>query len=154
MFGARAIATSSSDEKLDKTKNLGADEIINYKKTPDWDSEVLRLTNRIGVDHVVEVGGAGTLSKSLNSVRVAGHVAVIGVLAGAGEFDPRSILMKAVRVQGILIGSRQMFEEMNNAIKTNRLRPVIDKTFAFKEVTDALRYMESGRHFGKIVVRF
>jgi NADPH:quinone reductase-like Zn-dependent oxidoreductase len=154
MFGARAIATSSSDEKLEKAKNLGADEIINYKKSPDWDKEVLRLTNRIGVDHVVEVGGAGTLSKSLNSVRVAGHVVIIGVLAGAGEFDPRSILMKAVRMQGILVGSRQMFEEMNNAIRTNRLRPVIDKIFAFKETAEALKYMESGRHFGKIVVRF
>jgi NADPH:quinone reductase-like Zn-dependent oxidoreductase len=154
MHGARVIVTSSSDKKLEKAKDLGADEIINYKKTPDWDKEVLSLTNRIGVDHVVEVGGAGTLSKSLNSVRIGGHVAVIGILAGAGEFDPRSVLMKAVRMQGILVGSRRMFEEMNNAIEGNRLKPVIDKTFAFKEVSEALRYMESGLHFGKIVVRF
>ena len=154
MHGARVIATSSSDEKLEKAKDLGADEIINYKKTPEWDKEVLSLTNRIGVDHVVEVGGAGTLSKSINSVRVGGHVAVIGVLAGAGEFDPRSILMKSVRMQGILVGSRRMFEEMNNAIEGNRLKPVIDKTFAFKEASEALRYMENGSHFGKIVVRF
>jgi NADPH:quinone reductase-like Zn-dependent oxidoreductase len=154
MHGARVIATSSSDKKLEKAKALGADEIINYKTTPEWDKEVLRLTNRIGVDHVVEVGGAGTLSKSLNSVRVGGHVVVIGVLASAGEFDPRSILMKSVRMQGILVGSRQMFEEMNNAIEGNRLKPVIDKTFAFKETPEALRYMENGSHFGKIVVRF
>ena len=152
MHGARVIVTSSSDQKLTKAKNLGADEIINYTKAPDWDKEVLRLTNRIGVDHVVEVGGAGTLSKSFNSVRIGGHVAVIGVLAGAGEFDPRSILMKAVRMQGILVGSRRMFEEMNSAIVGNRLKPVIDKTFAVSEASEALKYMESGSHFGKIVI--
>ncbi len=152
MHGARVIVTSSSDQKLTKAKNLGADERINYTKTPDWDKEVLRLTNRIGVDHVVEVGGAGTLSKSFNSVRIGGHVAMIGVLAGAGEFDPRSVLMKAVRMQGILIGSRRMFEEMNSAIVGNRLKPVIDKTFAFSEASEALKYMESGSHFGKIVI--
>jgi NADPH:quinone reductase-like Zn-dependent oxidoreductase len=153
MHGARVIITSSSDQKIAKARDLGADEAINYKNHPDWDKEVLRLTNKAGVDHVVEVGGAGTLSKSLNSVRLAGHVAVIGVLAGAGEFDPRSILMKAVRMQGILVGSRAMFEEMNKAIMLNQLKPVIDKTFAFQEAPDALRYMESGSHFGKIVIR-
>jgi NADPH:quinone reductase-like Zn-dependent oxidoreductase len=152
MHGARVIVTSSSDQKLAKAKDLGADEIINYTRTPEWDKEVLRLTNRIGVDHVVEVGGAGTLSKSFNSVRIGGHVAMIGVLAGAGEFDPRSILMKAVRMQGILIGSRRMFEEMNSAIVGNRLKPVIDKTFAVSEASEALKYMESGSHFGKIVI--
>jgi NADPH:quinone reductase-like Zn-dependent oxidoreductase len=154
MHGARVIVTSSSDKKLGKAKDLGADETINYKQTPDWDKQVLSLTNGIGVDHVVEVGGGGTLPKSLISVRHGGHVAVIGVLAGVGDFNPRSVLMKAVRMQGILIGSRQMFEDMNNAIELNRLKPVIDKTFAFREACDALRYMESGSHFGKIVVRF
>ena len=152
MHGARVIVTSSSDQKLAKAKNLGADEIINYKKILDWEKEVLRLTNRIGVDHVVEVGGAGTLSKSLSSVRIGGHVALIGVLAGAGDFDPRGVLMKAVRLQGILVGSCQMFQELNKAIEGNRLKPVIDKTFAFKEASEALRYMERGSHFGKIVV--
>ena len=154
MHGARAIVTSSSDEKLKKAKALGADETINYRKTPDWDQEVLSLTNGIGVDHVVEVGGAGTLSKSLNSVRIGGQVAIIGVLAGAGDFDPRSILMKSVRLQGILVGSRRMFEDMNNAVELNKLRPVIDKKFAFKEAPEALSYMESGSHFGKIVITF
>jgi NADPH:quinone reductase-like Zn-dependent oxidoreductase len=153
LHGARVIITSGSDEKLAKAKSLGADEIINYKKIPEWDREVLRMTNKVGVDHVVEVGGAGTLSKSVNSARIAGHVAVIGVLAGAGEFDPRSILMKAVRMQGILVGSRQIFEEMNKAITGNRLKPVIDKAFGFTEAPEALRYMESGSHFGKIVIR-
>jgi NADPH:quinone reductase-like Zn-dependent oxidoreductase len=153
MHGARVIVISSSDNKIEKAKALGADETINYKKTPEWDKEVLSLTNRIGVDHVIEVGGAGTLSKSLNAVRIGGHVVVIGVLAGAGDFDPRSILMKSVRMQGILVGSRRMFEDMNHAIESNRLKPVIDKTFAFREAPEALRYMESGSHFGKIVVR-
>jgi len=153
MHGARAIVTSSSDQKLAKAKDLGANELINYKKNVDWDKEVLRLTDRIGVDHVVEVGGAGTLSKSLNAVRIGGHVVVIGVLAGAGEFDPRSVLMKAVRMQGILVGSRRMFEEVNKAVECNRLKPVIGKTFTFQEAAEALRYMESGAHFGKIVVR-
>jgi len=154
MHGARVIATSSSDEKLEKAKRLGADEIINYKRTPDWDKEVLRLTDKLGIDHVVEVGGAGTLSKSLNAVRIGGHVAVIGILAGAGEFDPRSILMKAVRMQGLLVGSRRMFEEMNKAVESNGLKPVIDKTFAFEDAAAALRYMETGAHFGKVVVKF
>jgi NADPH:quinone reductase-like Zn-dependent oxidoreductase len=154
MHGARVIATSSSDKKLDMAKELGADEIINYAKTPEWDKEVLRLTERIGVDHVVEVGGAGTLPKSLNAVRIGGHVALIGVLAGAGGLDPRSVLMKAVRMQGILVGSRQMFEDLNRAIEGNRLKPVIDRTFEFTEVVQALKYMESGAHFGKIVLRF
>jgi NADPH:quinone reductase-like Zn-dependent oxidoreductase len=154
MHGARVIATSSSDEKLKKLKVLGADETINYKKTPDWDREVLNLTNGIGVDHVVDVGGVGTLSKSLKSVRLGGHVAVIGLLESRGEFDPLAILSKAVRTQGILIGSRKMFEDMNRAIEANQIKPVIDKTFAFGEAREALKYLESGSHFGKIVITF
>jgi NADPH:quinone reductase-like Zn-dependent oxidoreductase len=152
--GARVIATSSSDEKLERARALGADVTINYRNTPDWDKEILRLTNRTGVDHVVEVGGAGTLAKSLNSVRVGGHVALIGVLAGGGDFDPRSILMKSIRVQGLLVGSRWMFEEMLSAIEAGRVKPVIGKTFAFAEAREALRYMESGAHFGKIVIKY
>jgi NADPH:quinone reductase-like Zn-dependent oxidoreductase len=154
LHGARVVATSSSDEKLERAQALGADIMINYRSAPDWDREVLSLTNRAGVDHVVEVGGAGTLAKSLNSVRVGGHVALIGVLASGGDFDPRSILMKSIRVQGIYVGSRRMFEEMNSAIEANGMKPVIDKTFAFDEVREALRYMESGSHFGKIVIKY
>ncbi len=154
MHGARVIITSSSDEKLERARGLGADETINYRATPDWDKEVLRLTDKLGVDHVVEVGGAGTLSRSLNAVRVGGHVCLIGVLAAGGDFDPRGILMKNVRVQGIFVGSRLMFEEMNRAIAANRMRPVIDRTFAFDEAREALGHMESGSHFGKIVVRY
>jgi len=155
MHGARVVATSSSDEKLEKAGKLGADETINYRQTPDWDKEVLRLTGRIGVDHVVEVGGSGTLAKSLNSVRVGGHVALIGVLAnGEGDFNPTGILMKGVRVQGIFVGSRHMFEDLNKALEANQLKPVIDKLFPFTEAREALQYMESGSHFGKIVIQF
>lgn len=154
MHGARVLATSSSDDKLEKARELGADHTINYQQTPDWDKEVLRLTSKIGVDHVVEVGGSGTLAKSLNSVRVGGHVALIGVLASGGDFDPRTILMKGVRVQGVFVGSRHMFEDLNNAIQANQMKPVIDKLFAFTEVREALQYMESGSHLGKLVVTY
>jgi NADPH:quinone reductase-like Zn-dependent oxidoreductase len=154
MHGAQVIITSSSDEKLERARELGASETVNYRKTPDWDKEVLSLAGKRGVDHVVEVGGAGTLSKSLNCVRVGGHVPLIGVLASGGSFDPRIILMKGVRVQGIFVGSRQMFEEMNRAIEINKMKPVVDRVFAFEEVREALKYMESGSHFGKVVIRF
>lgn len=152
-FGAKTIITSSSDEKLQRAKELGADELINYKETPDWDAKVLELTEKRGVDHIVEVGGAGTLQKSLNAVKMGGHIAAIGVLAGKGEFNPATILMKTVRLQGIFVGSRQMFEQMNQIIQQFHIKPVIDKVFDFDEVKDALEYMESGSHFGKIVVK-
>jgi len=153
LFGARVIATSSSDEKLARVKELGADEMINYKTRDDWDKAVLEITAKRGVDHVVEVGGTGTMAKSVNAVSAGGHIAVIGVLTTSGDFNPISILMKAVRMQGILVGSREMFEEMNRAIEVNKLKPVIDKVFEFRGVREALKYMESGAHFGKIVVR-
>lgn len=151
--GAKTFITSSSDEKLQRAKNLGADELINYKRELDWDKKVLELTEKRGVDHVVEVGGAGTLQKSLNAVRMGGHIAVIGVLAGKGEFNPTMVLMKAVRLQGIFVGSRLMFEEMNRFIEQHQIKPAIDRVFAFSETKDALKYMESGAHFGKIVVK-
>jgi NADPH:quinone reductase-like Zn-dependent oxidoreductase len=154
VLGTRIIITSSSDEKLEKAKELGATDLINYKKREDWDKSVLELTEKRGVDHVVEVGGAGTMAKSLNAVKVGGHIAVIGVLSGSGEINPVHILMKIVRMQGIYVGSRQMFEAMNNMFtQHNHLKPVIDKTFEFGDVKDALKYMESGAHFGKIVVK-
>jgi len=153
VYGCRAIVTSSSDEKLERAKELGADDLVNYKETPDWDKRVLELTEKRGVDHVVEVGGAGTLQKSLNAVKMGGHIAVIGVLSGAGEINPVSILMKAVRLQGIFVGSREMFEAMNRLFSEHRLNPVIDKVFPFDEAREALKYMESAAHFGKIVIK-
>ena len=154
LHGARVIVTSSSDEKLVRARGLGADETINYRTTPDWDKEVLRLTNGAGADLVIELGGAGTVAKSVNSVRIAGCVALIGVLASGGGFNPVSLLMKGVRMQGVFVGSRQMFEDMNRAIAVNALKPVIDKTLPFAEAREALKYMESAAHFGKIVIQF
>ena len=151
--GARVIATSSSDEKLARVRLLGADETINYKTTPDWDAEVLRLTGGAGVDHVVEVGGAGTMPRSCNAARAGGLVSVIGVLAPGEGLNPVQVLMKTLRVQGIFVGSRQMFEELNRAVALARLKPVIDRTFAFGQVREALDYMRSGAHLGKIVIR-
>lgn len=152
-LGARVIATSGSDKKLARVRDLGADETINYRSTPDWDQAVLELTGGIGVDHVIEVGGVGTLARSVRSVRTGGHIALIGALDTVGEFNPIPVFMKAIKMQGIFVGSRSMFEAMNRKICEQRLKPVIDRTFAFGEVRDALRYMKSGSHFGKIVVR-
>ncbi len=154
MTGASVIATSSHDEKLERVKSMGASDGINYKTHPDWDSKVLEITNKAGVDHIVEVGGAGTLARSFKAVRKGGHISLIGVLAGAtAEVNPMPILMKNIRVQGIFVGSRKMFEDMNRAIALNNLKPVIDRVFEFKEIKEALKYMESGAHFGKICIR-
>jgi NADPH:quinone reductase-like Zn-dependent oxidoreductase len=152
MFGARVIATSSSDEKLARLKDLGADEVINYRSREDWETAVLEMTSKRGVDHVVEVGGAGTLERSVSAVRVGGHVALIGALTGASSFNPIPVFMRSVRLQGIFVGSRLMFEEMARALTVNDLRPVIDRVFGFDEAGAALKHMESGSHFGKIVV--
>ncbi len=151
--GAKTIITSSSDEKLGQADVLGANHLINYKENPDWDDAVLVYTEKSGVDHVVEVGGAGTLQKSLNSVKMGGHIAVIGVLAGKGDFNATSILMKAVKMQGIFVGSRVMFEQMNDFIGEHLIKPIVDKVFGFGDAREALRYMESGSHFGKIVIK-
>ena len=154
MFGARAIVTSSSDEKLEKAYSLGASDGINYRETPEWDEKVLELTGGRGVDYVVEVGGPGTLNKSLSAVRMGGYVAMIGVLTGGGgEITTASILRKSIRIQGIYVGSRAMFEAMNRAISLHGLKPVVDRVFDFEEAPDALRHMESGAHFGKICIR-
>jgi NADPH:quinone reductase-like Zn-dependent oxidoreductase len=153
LHGARVIATSSSDEKLERVRAMGAQATINYRKMPEWDKEVLRLTGRVGVDHVVEVGGAGTLARSCNAARMSGIVTVIGVLAAGEGLDPRPMLMKSLRLQGIFGGSRHMFEEMNAAISATGLKPVIGREFAFEEARAALDYMRSGAHFGKIVIR-
>jgi NADPH:quinone reductase-like Zn-dependent oxidoreductase len=153
MAGARVIITSSSDAKLDRLKSMGADETVNYKTTPDWDKPARQLTGGIGVDHVVEVGGAGTLPLSSKAVRRGGHIALIGVLTGGGTFDPRLMMVKAVRLQGIYVGSREMFEEMNRAIALSGSRPVIDQVLEFGQLHEALSHMESGAHFGKICLR-
>jgi NADPH:quinone reductase-like Zn-dependent oxidoreductase len=156
VYGSRTIITSSSDEKLERTKELGADDLINYNTTPEWDKAVLDLTEKRGVDHVVEVGGGGTIQKSLKAVKMGGHIALIGALTGGagGEISPVSVFMKSVKLHGIFVGSRQMFEHLNQLMCLHHhLKPVIDKVFDFGEAREALKYMESGSHFGKIVVR-
>lgn len=154
LFGARTIITSSSDEKLERARKLGASDTVNYKQNPDWEKEVLELTGGRGVDHVVEVGGPDTLSKSLVAARMGGNVAMIGVLTGAkGSVPTAAILRKSVRVQGIYVGSREMFESMNRAIALHEMTPVVDRTFPFEEAREALRHMESAAHFGKIVIQ-
>lgn len=152
MAGARVIATSSNDVKLERVRGLGASDGINYKTTPDWGERVRQLTGE-GVDHIIEVGGAGTLGQSLRGVRMGGRISLIGVLAGGGEVNPMPILMKNVRVQGIYVGSRAMFEAMNRAIGVQGMRPVVDRVFSFAEAVEAYRYLESGQHFGKVCIR-
>ena len=152
MFGARVIATSSSDKKLERVRELGASDVINYKTTQDWGRKARDLTGLKGVDHVVEVGGAGTLAQSLDAVRIGGRISLIGVLTG-GTVNPIPILMKNITVQGIYVGSRDMFEAMNAAISFAGLKPVVDRVFPFSELPQALRHMESGAHFGKIVLK-
>jgi NADPH:quinone reductase-like Zn-dependent oxidoreductase len=153
-FGAKTIITSSSDEKLNKAQELGADELINYKTREDWDKTVLELTEKRGVDSIVEVGGAGTMQKSVNAVKMGGHIAVIGVLSGAGDgINPVNILQKSIKMHGIFVGSRQMFEDMNRLISQHNIKPVIDKVFEFDQAREALKTMESASHFGKIVVK-
>lgn len=152
MYGARVIATSSSDAKLGRLNEMGASDLINYKTTPNWDQRVLEVTGGLGVDHVVEIGGAGTLPKSINAVKTGGIVSLIGILTGAGQIDPMPLLFKNARLQGIMVGSRAMFDEMNRAMAVNEVHPVIDRIFPFTEAREAYRYLESGAHFGKVCI--
>ncbi len=153
--GFRCIVTTSSPEKEARVREAGAQEVINYRETPDWDKEARRLTDGRGVDNVIEVGGSATLSQSLQAVRAYGNVSVIGVLTGRDpSLNIGSVLMNSVRVQGIYVGSRAMFERMNRAIEFHRIKPVIDRVFPWTEFPEALRHMESQKHFGKIVLRF
>ena len=152
--GVRTIITSSSDEKLARATQLGASEVINYRTTQEWGKKVLELTDGIGVDQVVEVAGAGTLVQSMEAARVGGFIGLIGILAGTdGEVNPIPVLMKSLRLQGVYVGSREMFEDMNTAMAVNQIKPVIDQVYPFEEAQEALKLMESATHFGKIVVR-
>ncbi|MGH6989595.1 MAG: zinc-dependent alcohol dehydrogenase family protein, partial [Stellaceae bacterium] len=152
MLGAEVIATSSSDEKLRHAKSLGAAHLINYKTTPEWDKKAVELSGG-GVDQVVEVGGAGTVMRSLGAIKSGGKVSMIGVLTQpSGDFNPMMILAKRANVQGISVGSTQMFEAMNRAMAVNGMKPVIDKVFPFAETKAAFRHLESGKHFGKVVI--
>ena len=149
--GARVIATSSSEEKLEKLTRLGADAVINHKAVPDWGRKAKDLTDGRGVDHVMEVGGPGTLMQSITACRTGGHIALIGVLTGfSGEVAIPALFSNQIRISGISIGSRTDQEDMIRAITANRLRPVIDRSFALQDIGDAFAHYESQKHFGKV----
>ncbi|HEY6374323.1 MAG TPA: NAD(P)-dependent alcohol dehydrogenase [Edaphobacter sp.] len=156
LLGARVIGTSSSKEKLARAYSMGLNAGCNYRERPEWSKWVAEATDGLGADRIIEVGGAGTFGQSLRAARVEGMVAQIGVLSGATTAEPLAltpILHKQLRVQGIYVGSRAMFDEMNAAIADARLRPVVDKIFAFDQAGEAFAHMQSGAHFGKIVIR-
>jgi NADPH:quinone reductase-like Zn-dependent oxidoreductase len=150
--GARVIATSSSDDKLARVNGLGARDGINYRNHPEWQVEVQELTGGVGADYVVEVGGAGTLPRSMEAVRVGGQIPLIGVLSG-GEINPTTALRRNLTLRGIYVGSRQMFEAMNRAIELHRIHPVVDRVFDFGHAKDAYRRLQSQAHVGKVVIR-
>jgi len=154
-LGAKVIATSSSDAKLERARALGADQTINYKTTPDWGAKARELTGGKGVDVVVEVGGENTLNQSFDAARVGGSIVIIGVLGGfTTPVVVPVVFSKNLHIHGISVGSREQFDDMCAHIDRWKLKPVVDKTFPFAEVPAALRLMEAGGHFGKIAVRF
>ena len=151
--GARVIATTSSDEKGARATALGASDVVNYRRTPEWEQEVRRLTSGRGVDCVVEIGGAGTLARSMRSLGRSGKIALIGFLAGRdGDTNPAPLMMTGSSLHGIFVGDRDMFEEMNRALIVNRIRPLVDRVFPFEEAPAAYHYQASRAFVGKIVV--
>ncbi|MCC4586743.1 NAD(P)-dependent alcohol dehydrogenase [Xanthomonas sp. NCPPB 1067] len=154
-MGARVIATSSSDEKLEKVRALGADHVINYRQHAEWSAQVLDITDGRGVDHVVEVGGPGTLVQSIRAARVGGHIALIGVLTGAAGPVPTAEMMgRQQRLQGLVVGSRRHQQDLVRALDSLPLRPVIDRRYALEEIGEAFALQKSGGHFGKIALEF
>ena len=155
MAGATVIATSSSDEKLERLKALGADHLINYKAEPKWGKKAKEMTGGRGVDHVLEVGGPGTLTQSMWACRMGGHIALIGVLTGiSGEVPTYLLFSSQLRVTGIMVGNRKDQLDMNRAIAASGIKPVIDSRFPLDGIADAFRHQESQKHFGKICLEF
>lgn len=153
MAGATVIATSSSDEKLERLKAMGADHVINYRKDSQWGATALALTGGRGVDHIIEVGGPATLEQSMIAIRVGGHISIIGILSGVtGAMDFVPMLIKQVRLQGVLVGSRSQQQAMIRAIDANGMRPVIDRHFPLTDIVEAFKYQETNQHFGKIIL--
>ncbi|HWF78768.1 MAG TPA: NAD(P)-dependent alcohol dehydrogenase [Caulobacteraceae bacterium] len=153
LAGARVIVTSSSDEKLERAKSMGADDVINYRTTPDWATAARELTGGRGVDHVVEVGGAGTFQQSIAACALGGSIAVIGVLSGfVKDLNVAAMFGGNLHINGITVGSREHVEQMVAAIQVAKLKPVIDRKFPLAELPQALALMQSGGHFGKVVI--
>jgi NADPH:quinone reductase-like Zn-dependent oxidoreductase len=152
--GLRSVVISSSNEKLERARQLGATHTLNYRDEPEWDKSVLSLLPD-GVDCVVEVGGVDTIARSLKTVRMGGMIAVIGALTGAApSIDPRAILMNTIQVQGIYVGSRSMFERMNRALELRQIRPIVHRVFPWLEVREAMKFMKAQSHLGKICLQF
>ena len=150
-MGARVIVTSSSDEKLARARQLGADDTINYHETPNWGERVMEITHGQGADHIIEIGGSGTLPQSIEAVKIGGHIALIGILAGmGGDVPTRKLMTKQARLQGLIVGSRREQQEMITALEVTGMRPIIDTTFPLEQLADAFRLQASGGHFGKI----
>jgi NADPH:quinone reductase-like Zn-dependent oxidoreductase len=149
--GCRVIATTSRGEKIERLLALGASDVINYREHENWDQEVMRQTGGRGVDCIVEVGGAGTLQRSFNSLAQGGKVGLIGVLTD-GTSNPTTLMLKTGHLHGIMVGGREIFEQMNAAIEACTLEPVIDKTFAFEDAKEAFRHVASGNFLGKVVI--
>jgi NADPH:quinone reductase-like Zn-dependent oxidoreductase len=153
--GLRTLITSSSDAKLERAAALGADHRVNYRTTPDWAAPVRAATAGRGADFIMEVGGAGTMPTSIRAVATGGHIAVIGMVSAAGEgFNPTVLIQTSARLQGLMVGSRDMFEAMCRSIALSRLTPVVDKVFPWTEARTAFEAMRDGEHFGKIVLKF
>ena len=153
LAGARVIATSSSDAKIERLVQLGADHTLNYKKAPDWGKQARALAQGKGVDLVVEVGGAGTLNESIRATRIGGSISLIGVLAGpADNLRLPLVAMQQIRIQGVACGSIEAFQEMANAVSLHRLRPIVDRVFPFTQVREAFAHLASGQHFGKVAI--
>jgi NADPH:quinone reductase-like Zn-dependent oxidoreductase len=156
LLGAKVVGTSSSDDKLARATTLGLTAGCNYKQRSDWSRWASEITGGEGVDRIIEVGGAGTFGQSLRAARVGGLIAQIGVLSGGSTTEPFALsplLHKQLRVHGIYVGSRTMFEQMNAAIAAAKMHPVIDRVFEFDEAQQAFQHMQSASHFGKIVIR-
>lgn len=154
MAGAEVVITSSSDEKLQRAKELGAAHGVNYKKEEKWAKPVKDYTGGHGVDHVIEVGGVGTLENSIRSCRMGGHISLVGVLSGPqAPLNLTLVLMQDIRIQGVFVGPRESFDEMNRAIAHHQFRPVVDKVFGWDEAHQALEFMAAGKHFGKVCIR-
>ena len=154
LAGARVVVISSSEEKLQRVRAMGAEGTINYKATPDWERAVLAFNNGRGADHIIEVGGAGTLARSVACVAPGGCIALIGAVSGFGaEINPFGLLGKQAGIRGVYVGSRGHFERMNAAIASHKLEPVIDKVFAFDDAPAAFHHLAQGLHLGKVVIR-
>lgn len=153
LFGARVIMTTSSDERAQRLKALGADAVINYREQTEWDAEVRQITDGLGVDLAIDVGGAETVDRAVKSIRKGGRLALVGLLSGwPATID--SLFATRVDVSPITVGSRNDFEDMNRAIDFHKVQPVIDREFSFEALPDAIRYLQSGKQFGKIVINF